>query len=82
MRRCPTMSGTCRALLLGERQELCRKLAHHVAIERHIVRDPKAVEDREQQQRVFERFSKCFGLLDQQTCALCGRLGFRRSDTL
>ena len=40
-----------RSLLLGERQELRRKLAHNVAVERHIVRDPEAVEDREQQQR-------------------------------
>ncbi len=37
-----------RLLLLGERQELRRKLARHVAVERHGVRDPKAVEDREQ----------------------------------
>ena len=29
------MSGTCRSLLLGERQELRRKLAHDVAVERH-----------------------------------------------
>ena len=32
---------SCRSLLLGERQELCRKLAHHVAIERHNVHDQK-----------------------------------------
>ena len=44
-----------RALLLGERQELRRKLAHDVAVERHVVRDPEAVENREQQQRVFGR---------------------------
>jgi hypothetical protein len=35
-------------LLLGERQELRRKLAHHVAVERNIVRGPKAVEHRKQ----------------------------------
>ena len=78
MRRCPTMSGTGRPLLLGERQELRRKLAHHVAIERHNVRDPEAVEDREQQQRVFGRLSERFSLFDQQTCPLHSRLGFRR----
>ena len=67
-----------RSLLLGERQELRRKLAHHVAVERHGVRDPEAVEDREQQQRVFGRLSERFSLLDQQTCPLHSRLGFRR----
>ena len=72
------MSGTGRPLLLGERQELRRKLAHHVAVERHKVRDPEAVEDREQQQRVFGRLSECFGLFDQQACPLHSRLGFRR----
>ena len=66
-------------MLLGERQELRRKLAHHVAVERHIVRDPEAVEDREQQQRVFRRFSERFSLFDQQTRPLRSRLGFRRS---
>ena len=72
------MSGSRRPLLLGERQELRRKLAHHVAVERHEVRDPEAVEDREQQQRVFGRLSERFSLFDQQTCPLRSRLGFRR----
>ena len=78
MRRCPIMSGTGRPLLLGERQELRRKLTHYVAVERHVVRDPEAVEDREQQQRVFGRLSERFSLFDQQTCSLRSRLGFRR----
>ena len=52
-----------RPLLLGERQELGRKLAHHVAVERHIVRDPEAVEDRKQQQWVFGRLSERFRLV-------------------
>ena len=68
-----------RLLLLSERQELRRKLAHHVAVERYKVRDPEAVEDREQQQRIFGRLSERFGLFDQQTCPLRSRLGFRRS---
>ncbi len=70
-----------RSLLLGERQELRRKLAQRVAIERHIVRDPEAIEDGEQQQRVFERLSERFGLFDQQARPLHGRLGFRRGMT-
>ena len=37
-----------RPLLLGERQKLRRKIANQIAVERHIVRDPEAVEDREQ----------------------------------
>ena len=63
----PDHERDCRALFLGERQELRRKIAHHVAIERHEVRDPEAIEDREQQQRVFGRLSERFSLLDQQT---------------
>ena len=78
MRRCPIMSGTVVLLLLCKCQELRGELAHHVAIECNVVRDPEAVEDREQQQRVFGRFSKRFGLFDQQTCPLNSRLGFRR----
>ena len=72
----------CRSLLLGEREELRRKLAHHVAIESYMVRDPETVEDREQQQWVFRRFSERLGLLDQQTCPLHSRFGFRRSISL
>ena len=74
----PNHERDCRLLLLGERQELRRKLAHHVAVERHGVRDPKAVEDRKQQQRVFGRLAERFSLFDQQTCPLHSRLGFRR----
>ena len=78
----PDHERDCRPLLLGERQELRRKLAHHIAVERHIVRDPEAVEDREQQQRVFGRLSERFSLFDQQTRPLRSRLGFRRSIAL
>ena len=60
-------------------QELRCKLARHVAIECHKVRDAKAIEDGEQQQRVFGRFSKRFSLFDQQTRPLHSRLGFWRS---
>ena len=75
----PDHERSCRPLLLGERQELRRELAHQVAVERHEVRDPEAVEDREQQQRVFGRLPECFSLFDQQTRLLRSRLGFRRS---
>ena len=64
----PDHARDCRPLLLGERKELRRKLAHHVAVERHITRGPEAVEDREQQQGIFGRLSECFSLFDQQTC--------------
>ena len=74
----PNHERDCRCLLLGERQELRRKLAHRFAVERHEVRDPEAVEDREQQQWVFGRLSERFSLFDQQTCPLRSRLGFRR----
>ena len=44
-----------------------------------IVRNPEAVQDRKQQQRVFGRLSERFSLFDQETCPLYGRLGFWRS---
>ena len=71
-----------RSLLLGERKELRRKLAHSVAVERDKVRNPETVEDREQQQRVFGRLSERFSLLNQQTRPLRCRLGFRRGIAL
>jgi len=74
----PGRERDCRPPLLSERQELRREFAHHVAIEGHVACDPEAVEDREQQQRVFGRLSDGFSLFDQQTRTLCGRLGFRR----
>ena len=63
----PDQKRGCRTLLLGERQELRRKLAHNIAVECDVARDPEAVENREQQQRVIGRLSKRFGLFDQQT---------------
>jgi hypothetical protein len=68
----------CRPLLLRERQELHRVIAKDIAIERHIVHDPRTVADREQQQRIFGRLSQRFSLLDQQKRLLLSRLGFRR----
>jgi hypothetical protein len=65
-----------RPLLLRERQELRREIANDIAIECQTVRGPEAVEDREQQQRIFRRLSERFSLLDQQTCLLRSRLGF------
>jgi hypothetical protein len=63
-----------RSLPLGERQELPRKLAHHVAVERYVVRQPDTVEDREQKQRVLRSLSERFSLFDQKSCPL--RSGF------
>ncbi len=79
MRRCPIMSGTVAPCFSASARNCAARLAHHVAVERHIARDPKAIEDREQQQRIFRRLSQRFSLFDQQTCALRSRLGFRRS---
>jgi hypothetical protein len=60
-------------------QELPRKLARYVAVERYKVPDPKAEENREQQQRVFRRLSELLRLLDQRACLLkrCFGLGRR-----
>jgi hypothetical protein len=75
----PNHEGDYRSLFLGERQELCREIAKDIPIERQVVRDAKAVEDREQQQRVFGRLAERLRLFDQQVCPLHGRLCFRRS---
>src|SRR6516165_7715938 len=68
-----------RPLRLRERQELCRKLAYHVALEGDVVRDPEAVENREQQQRIFGGLSERLRLFDQQTCLVNSRFGFGSS---
>jgi hypothetical protein len=41
-------------------------------------RDAEAVENGEQQQRIFGRLAERFSLFDQQACPLRSRLGFRR----
>jgi predicted ATPase len=64
------------AHLDGERQELRRESTTDIAIECHIIRCPERVEDLEQEQRIFERLSQRFGLLDQKIRPLRSRLGF------
>ena len=59
----PDHEGACRLLLFGERQELRRKLTYGVAVERHEARGPEAVEDREQQQRVFREALRALQLV-------------------
>ena len=56
-----------RLMLLRKRQELRSEVAQHITIEGHDVRDPETVEDGEQRQWIFGRFSQRFGLFDQQT---------------
>jgi hypothetical protein len=51
-------------LFLGEGQELRRKLAQQVAVERKQGCHPEAKEGRVQQQRIFGRLSERFGLFD------------------
>src|SRR3974377_119126 len=60
-------------LLLCERHELRRQLARLVSVERHIACCPGAIEDREQQQWVFGRFSERFSSLDELTRLFNGR---------
>ena len=78
MRRCPIMSGAVAPCFSASARNCAASSRISVAVERHVVRDPEAVEDREQQQRVFGRLSERFSLFDQQTCPLRSRLGFRR----
>jgi hypothetical protein len=65
-------------LVLCECQELRREVTTDIAVERDIVRDPKAVENREQQERVFGRLSQRVGLFNQQMCLFRSRLRFGR----
>src|SRR6516162_9815771 len=67
-----------RPLLLGTRQELCRKIATNVTTECHKAPEPEPVEDGKQQQWVLWGFSQRFSLFDQQAGALHGRLSFGR----
>ena len=68
-----------RSLLLRRAPETRSKLAQHIAVERYRFAVPKAVEDREQQQRVFGGLTERLSLFDQQMCPLRSRLGFRRA---
>jgi hypothetical protein len=59
---------------LGEHKELSRKRPYYIAVERDIVRDPEAVQVREQEQWVFRWLPECVRVLNQ-----CARLIKRRS---
>jgi hypothetical protein len=72
------MRGTVAPCFSASRQELLCKFAHQAAVEGRAACDPEAVEDGEQQQRVFGGLTERFSLFDQQTCPLRGRLGLRR----
>ena len=78
MMRCPTMSGPVAPCFSASARNCAARVRAHVAIECYCVRDPEAVEDREQQQWIFGRLSERVSLFDQQTCPLCSRLSFRR----
>jgi len=58
------------------------KIARDVALKRHRVRDPEAVQDREQQQRVFGALAERFSFFNQKMCLLRRGLGFRRGEPL
>src|SRR5262249_5463666 len=70
------------SLPLGEGEELRGQIARDIAVERHRVRDPEAVEDGEHQQGVLGALSQRFSLLDQNMCLFRSRLGFRRGEPL
>src|SRR5262249_56710087 len=64
--------------LTGNGKQVDGRHTHTVGVERYNVRGPRAVKNREQQQRIFGRLPERFGLLDQQTCPLDSSPGFRR----
>ena len=65
-------------LLLRECQKLRCKFQQRRTVERHKVRDPNAIEYREQWQWIFERLTTRFRLFDKEASPLCGRLAFWR----
>jgi hypothetical protein len=72
----PYHKGNRGFLFLGERQEMGHEIATRIGVPREG-RVIEAVEDREQQQRIFGRLSQRLRLFDQQACPLRDRLGRR-----
>ena len=78
--RCPIIRGAVAPCFSASARNCRRKLAHHVTVERVEVGDKHAVEDREQQQRIFQRLSECFSSVRSATVpAPTAALGFGRS---
>jgi hypothetical protein len=65
-------------LFLSKLQDLGAEITSNIAIESRKVQDAEAIEDREQQQRIFGRLSKRISLFEQQTRLLRRRFGFKR----
>ena len=65
-------------LLLRERQELSGKLKRNLAVELDKLRDPQAVKDGEQQQRIFRGLSERARLFHQRARPLDRGSGFWR----
>src|SRR5271166_99628 len=78
----PDHEASGRALLFGEREELRRKLAHHVAVEPNKVRDPEAVQYREQEQWIFGGLAERFSLRNSEACLIEGRFCLTRRKAL
>ena len=66
----PNRERDSRPLLLGQRQKLGPKLAHHVAIERYLTRDPEAVRRRLERQPI-KRDNLCPGQFVCEATAHC-----------
>ena len=72
------MSGNVAPCFSAIDRNCSASFTHHVAVERSVVCHPKAVEDREQQQRVFEMLSERLGLFDQSRASIHSPFGFWR----
>ena len=78
MRRCAITSGTVASCFSASARNCDASSAYSIAIERHIVRDPKPIENREQQQRVFGWFAEASALSINERARIDCRLGFGR----
>ena len=74
----PDHQGDCRPLSFRQRQELSRQFTQGTAVGHDVIRDPKAVEDGKQRQRVFGSLPEGLGAFDQRPRPIKRRFGVRR----
>ena len=68
MRRCPIASGPVALCLSARARNWTASSRITSPLNPTMLAGPQAVEDEQQQQRIFGGLSECFSLFDQQTC--------------
>jgi hypothetical protein len=75
----PQHPRSCCMLFHGQFQELRSELGYSACMKTVEVRNPKTVEHRKKQERIFWSFAGCFCLFNQLTRPKCGCFGFLRA---